>query len=1670
MDGMVYPPDGEAQDGEEEEDLPIDQDNVILNRPYQEEMIDKAMKENIICALGTGMGKMQVAVSIMKRLEYDFKPWNEGGKRTVFVVPSVPLVEQQVNYIRRWTSFPVEGYHGNCPGLSWTKEFWDQQLEDNCILVLIHDILLKLLLHSLLEVARINLLIFDECHHAVSDHPYREIMQIIQDRLAEQRPRIVGLTASIINCKIKKGEQVGTEMEGLIQKLESCLGAKVCTSIDESIKKHEAKPTLCLESFKENQAGGGEEEAVEGIRKYISWIDSAKSYMTALEKEAKQQKKNIAFTNSTDDKFRMNIARSLALIKSTFAQLLNSLRILGPWCGYQIACMIKKDFEMMLKNSCFSKEMTQPVMMAITELHMFGTLLEIHFRVHKVESRDVAGLLAVSSTKLQKLMEVLRANKPSEQEASMKCIVFVTTRYDAWVLHKFFEFLTLKRDNEFSHIKSGYLVGQLTDYGDAGQFPHRVELCYRQSQATIEKFRRGDINLLIATSVVEEGLNVPSCNFIVRFDRPMNYCSYLQSKGRARAQNSKYIVLTSDEDRAVTEKDLSAYIAMDDTLKKTCLERSIPDARKQKVHFDDKPHDSFRPSGSSAVVTLSSAMSLLQQYLKSMPTERSSLSATRGQFLDTEDTIGTGWFLYRIYMPLSSEVKHPVTGRLMKNRKLAKQSAALECCRLLYEAGAFDLNLLPKERQLLNDMEVIMGDHVKEMVPENEPLPGTKRRRQYYVKRSAAALRNCRPVPDRPLYLYVIRTIPSQQPQLNSASQFMSSESHFIGLLSASPIPQIPPFFVYVLKLEYRIEMAEVRDGLRLSASQIDAVQKFHCAVFEHVLRFSETIAVHFDPKVTDEALYTVPLTRSLDIDWALIDKVKDPAQYVVVSQPAENRKRMKIVAEKFLDGVVVRWYKMADERYLVLRIRADITPRMALKVDESMSYAEYFEKKYGIEIQHQDQPTLETCFCSRQLNTLRYPQAQKEEEEQLSKPRSEQRNRDHLMLVPELCQLFPISATLYVKALILPAVMHRLHWYCEVLDLRQRFREEIGVGCEVADPEGWQPLLYNFHKTPPIASVSSGQNSNAQCLVHVAGEAEPEPTEVDMDKAPNSLPPRGAAANPEVADVNAETIADYGGLVYATYERQRFYMMEKWKKQQRLANPETTLTMIPNGKAKRIKLSHYGPAAHLAEAPVVVDAEFHLDVKKVALPDPNQILNALTTAKASDGFNLERLEVIGDSFLKLSSYIHMFFRFPKRQEGYLTQLCDQQVSNYNLYRLAKERDLHHVVLNQAFEPLENFVPPGYYFDEEESNMLLANSGTKAEKFPSPRVYQALEDKTVADMIEAMTGVFLMHSSARSAQLFMSWMGLHVLPELASSQSKILADRFGYFTASDIPNPMLKDDPDAELVLTRLSAGFDDFEARIAYKFRNKAFLLQALTHSSYDPNDITDCYQRLKYLGDALIDFLVTRYVYDDVKIHKPGVMSDMRSALVNNRTLSHLAVKYNYHNHIKFRSMRLHNMIDAFVETVREENSEILRLEDDMLCTNCDDEEGQAEEAGFEESEAPKALGDVFEAVAGAIFLDSGLSLDVVFKVYYNMMRPQLEYVARHCPRNSVRELMESEGPNCRFGAVEPLGNGRCTMQVTILGKGTFKGRGNNARAAKSNAAKAALMHLNPRYPSVF
>ena len=66
-------------------------------------------------------------------------------------------------------------------------------------------------------------------------------------------------------------------------------------------------------------------------------------------------------------------------------------------------------------------------------------------------------------------------------------------------------------------------------------------------------------------------------------------------------------------------------------------------------------------------------------------------------------------------------------------------------------------------------------------------------------------------------------------------------------------------------------------------------------------------------------------------------------------------------------------------------------------------------------------------------------------------------------------------------------------------------------------------------------------------------------------------------------------------------------------------------------------------------------------------------------------------------------------------------------------------------------------------------------------------------------------------------------------------------------------------------------------------------------------------CYQRLEYLGDAVLDFLVTKYLFEQHRELSPGKMTLMRQAAVCNETFSFLAVKYHFKKLIKQSSPEL-------------------------------------------------------------------------------------------------------------------------------------------------------------------
>ncbi|MCD9559831.1 endoribonuclease Dicer [Datura stramonium] len=91
-------------------------------------------------------------------------------------------------------------------------------------------------------------------------------------------------------------------------------------------------------------------------------------------------------------------------------------------------------------------------------------------------------------------------------------------------------------------------------------------------------------------------------------------------------------------------------------------------------------------------------------------------------------------------------------------------------------------------------------------------------------------------------------------------------------------------------------------------------------------------------------------------------------------------------------------------------------------------------------------------------------------------------------------------------------------------------------------------------------------------------------------------------------------------------------------------------------------------------------------------------------------------------------------------------------------------------------------------------------------------------------------------------------------------------------------------------------------EQLLGYSFVHKGLLIQAFIHPSYNKHG-GGCYQELEFLGDAVLDYLITSYLYSVYPNLKPGQLTDLRSVSVNNNTFAVVAkcVK-GFHSHMYF------------------------------------------------------------------------------------------------------------------------------------------------------------------------
>ena len=228
----------------------------------------------------------------------------------------VPLVTQQFQAIKENTKLNVERFCGEDDVDDWTKEHWEERFEDNHVLVMTHQIYLDLIQQAKLSLSRTNLLVFDECHHANKNHPYKQIMDCFADFPNQQDcPRILGLTASVVGEKVKPHQ-----VDGKLKKLECTLQSVCRTASDPNVvEKYGAKPEEIMKMF--SSSNELDDVAMNLESKFHSVLDP----LLDIIKGSKDS------------------SGSKGLLKKEVNECLSALDEIGVWAAHQVLLMIIDD-------------------------------------------------------------------------------------------------------------------------------------------------------------------------------------------------------------------------------------------------------------------------------------------------------------------------------------------------------------------------------------------------------------------------------------------------------------------------------------------------------------------------------------------------------------------------------------------------------------------------------------------------------------------------------------------------------------------------------------------------------------------------------------------------------------------------------------------------------------------------------------------------------------------------------------------------------------------------------------------------------------------------------------------------------------------------------------------------------------------------------------------------------------------------------------------------------------------------------------------------------------------------------------------------------------------------------------------------------------------------------
>lgn len=468
--------------------------DAIEQRLYQLNLAASALKQSTLVVLPTGLGKTIVAlIVIANRL-------HKMSGKVIILSPTKPLVEQHASFLKKFMTLPPDEivvFTGSIPPAKRIALWKDARVVVSTPQVIEND-----LLSHRIDLSDVIHITFDEAHRSVGNYAYVYIAEKYQSQAED--PLVLGITASP-GASSEKIEEVCRNL--------STSNVQVRTDDDPDVKpyvhyrelewRHINVP-LEIKGLKDSMQRVLDDR-VKQLAK-LDFIDPNRNYLNKRELLDLQSRLQSGLRSGPDQRVFKAISLVAEILKVSHAIEITETQ--GPES-------LAKYFER-LEHEAGSKSGSKASRRLVEDVHMRKAMYALKE-------------LDVTHPKLEAVNEIVSAQLLNNPDS--RVIIFTNYRDMSELVTRNLE--------DVDNVRPVRFVGQASKYKDTG-------LTQKQQVEILDKFRSGEYNALVATSVAEEGLDIPATDLVLFYEPVPSEIRSIQRKGRTgRSHAGKVVVLVA---------------------------------------------------------------------------------------------------------------------------------------------------------------------------------------------------------------------------------------------------------------------------------------------------------------------------------------------------------------------------------------------------------------------------------------------------------------------------------------------------------------------------------------------------------------------------------------------------------------------------------------------------------------------------------------------------------------------------------------------------------------------------------------------------------------------------------------------------------------------------------------------------------------------------------------------------------------------------------------------------------------------------------------------------------------------------------------------------------------------------------------------------------------------